>query len=259
MMIYRMTQVLLIFIVLSLISYIYTYHNQPKASNNKLISDEIIIKLNTEIIQKCTSFDATRQERVLHSFLAWTQFANTYNIRYWLGYGTLLGYVRRGGLLPQDHDVDVMIKAHDTQQLSLLSSINFSSFYELNIQPQWQTVDVKKRHFFRAKRVDFISPNARLVHRKYRNFLDIWPVYDSRVENSRLVENNNTLTHSGKSTKWVSTPMHWTFPLKPCKFSGLQVWCPAMPEKILTTIYGEKALNTSDKVCVNGKWIRTKV
>lgn len=260
-MIRLMLLVLMVLVLIFLLScFFYSYYNPYETFDDGLWSNEVIIKQNTEKIQKCTAFDRIRQERAMRALSAWIQFANRYKIKYWLTFGTLLGSVREGGFLPQDSDADVMIKAEDTKELFLLSSTNFSSIYVLNVQPQWQIINIWKRKYARKIGINFIAPNARIVHRKHKNYVDIWPAYELQPENSRVIGNSTkTLSQLNKSYKSISMPMEWTFPLKSCEFSGLKVWCPAMPEKILTVFYGEKALNKSDKVCVNAKWIRNKI
>ncbi|CAF0736709.1 unnamed protein product [Adineta steineri] len=176
---------------------------------------------------------------------------------YWIAYGTLIGYVQRGGLIPHDHDADVLILAQDTQYLVPFSNANFSSAYEIKVHPQWSTIiDEKKRSYFRSEGINFVAPNARYIDRKLHYHVDIWPTYEFHPDQStNITYFRKTLTDYDNSYNWVSSPMNWTFPLKPCMFSGIKVWCPAMPERIVTMVYGVGSINKTDRKCVNGTWI----
>ncbi|CAF5146470.1 unnamed protein product, partial [Rotaria magnacalcarata] len=68
-------------------------------------------------IPTCTPDDGARQSALLHTLLQWSQFAQEHNIRYWIAYKTLLGYVQRDGLLPNALDFDILAMAQDTSRL----------------------------------------------------------------------------------------------------------------------------------------------
>ncbi|CAF2590205.1 unnamed protein product [Rotaria sp. Silwood2] len=231
-------------------------------SENNNISINLIPNTNYSIEQAlkqmpiCNSKDRPRQRNLLTILHAWTHFANTHNIQYWIAYGTLVGYVQGQGLLPHDSDTDVLILAQDTQQLIPFSNVNFSSIYEIKVHPQWSSAGFANRSYFPLQRINFIAPNARFIHRTLRYHVDIWPIYDYHPAQSRnRTKTIKTLTEYSTSYTWISSPIEWTFPLKPCIFSSIKVWCPAMPEKLVTMLYGIKALNETDKICVNGTWI----
>ncbi len=58
------------------------------------------------------------------------------------------------------------------------------------------------------------------------------------------------LTEYNKYDKWKLIPEEWIFPLRPCMFSGIKLWCPAQPKKLTTSIYGQIPIH-----CSNGIWI----
>ncbi|CAF3498278.1 unnamed protein product, partial [Rotaria sp. Silwood2] len=111
------------------------YYGQYQLFNNITItSTHNWIEKALQKIPTCTQRDRPRQRTILYTLLEWTHFAQKYNIRYWIAYGSLVGYVQRQGLLPHDLDVDLLIMAQDTSQLFQLSQLNFSSIYELKVQ-----------------------------------------------------------------------------------------------------------------------------
>ena len=66
------------------------------------------------------------------------------------------------------------------------------------------------------------------------------------------------LTAYDRYYEWKSTPMEWTLPLQKCTFSGIKVWCPAQPEKLVSDTYGDISVNTSAVECVNQTWVRSE-
>lgn len=205
----------------------------------------------------CNSNDRPRQRALLTTLHAWSQFAHEHNIRYWIAYGTLVGYVQRGGLLPHDADIDILMLSQDTQYLVPLADRNFSSIYELKVHPQWSEVGYAQRSYFFAQNIDFKAPNARFRHRKLDYHVDIWPMYDFRPDLPRNTTSaTRTLTEYNRSYRWMTTPAEWTFPLKACVFSGIRVWCPARPANLITWLYGSSSVNETDRRCVNNTWVR---
>lgn len=222
--------------------------------------DDIIIQRALEKMISCTAKDRKRQEHLLRSLLVWIRFADTHNIGYWLGYGTLVGYVQRRGLLPHDHDIDLMMLADDTEKIFPFSNANLSAVHKLKVHPQWKKVGLKNRDRFPSEGITFKAPNARLKHKNLGHYVDLWPTYSYVPEKPETMTNmTSILSQYDRSYKWVTSPISWTFPLKPCEFSGLKVWCPLMPERLVSMLYGAKSLNKSNKACVNGRWVKRKI
>ncbi|CAF5139684.1 unnamed protein product, partial [Rotaria sp. Silwood1] len=64
------------------------------------------------------------------------------------------------------------------------------------------------------------------------------------------------LSEYNKNYKWKSSPKEWTFPLEECLFSGMKVWCPAHPEKLVSNMYEEISVEISSIKCINGSWTK---
>lgn len=225
------------------------------------LSDEDIIEKALENIPVCEPNDRYRQKRLLTILQAWVHLAEQHSIEYWITYGTLVGYIQRGGLLPHDPDVDILIMYHNTQKLVELSESNFSSIYEIKVQPQWKNFDYADRSYFRDQGINFVAPNARFIHRETHYHVDIFPAYAFNP----LHANQSTEQAQSESIaiydlyyKWILHPRNWTYPLKTCYFNDIKVWCPAEHEKLVENLYGSSALNKSDTECVSGSWVKAK-
>jgi phosphorylcholine metabolism protein LicD len=237
---------------------IYNYYEIDSTIFIESFNESISIEQALEQIPTCTPNDRSRQRALLTMLQVWTHFAHKHHIRYWIGYGTLVGYVQRNGLLPHDEDIDISIMAQDTPQLIEFSQFNFSSSYELHIHPQWFIPDEKKRSYFSSEDIDFVAPNARFIDLEGDLHIDIWPIYDYNPSEKRFLKNSKPmLTEYDKYYNWKSSPKEWTFPLQECLFSGIKVWCPAEPQNLVTGIYGKISVNISSTKCVNGSWVRS--
>ena len=238
---------------------IYNYYEASSTSYIESSNDDTAIEQALEQIPTCTSDDRRRQRALLHTLQVWTQFAHKHHIRYWIAYGTLVGYVQRRGLLPQDGNIDVSIMAQDTSQLAELRQFNVSSDYELRVHPQWFIPEEYKRSYFRSEGIHFVAPNARFIFQKELVCVDIWPTYDYHPKRMRFLKNSEPmLTEYDAGYKWKSSPKEWIFPLQECFFSGIKVWCPVQPENKVADIYGTISLKMSSSKCVNGSWIESE-
>ena len=205
----------------------------------------------------CTQYDRARQYGILHVLRAWSIFATEHRIIYWIAYGTLVGYVQRNGLLPHDKDADVLIPWEVTAKLEMLSRTNFSDDFYLVIQPLWRNLYYENRSYFRSEGIDFVAPNARFYSRNEGKFVDIWPGYERMpnwTSNALSSIDNRTIVDYDTRYNFMANPRDWYYPLQKCDFSGIPVWCPARPKKIVARIYGETAVNSSNTVCRNGTW-----
>ena len=230
----------------------YSSHYYP------FVNQHISIERILQQIPTCASNDHRRQRILLKALQAWAQLAEKHNLRYWIAYGSLIGYVQRGGLLPHDPDVDVVVMHDDMPLLVNMSQTNFSSNYEIRVQPQWNIVGYTKRSYFHDQGIHFVAPNARFIDRKTRDHVDIFPGYDFNPLYSNDTTANqpsDNITEYDVSYNWLSYPRNWTYPLQTCYFSEIKVLCPAQPGKIVATMYGADSLRKSDKKCVNGSWV----
>ena len=223
------------------------------------INDSALIEQALLTIPTCTPRDRPRQRLLLSTLQVWARFADAHGLRYWLAYGTLVGYVQRGGLLPHDADVDILIMQHDTARLVALSDVSTAfdaNTYALRVQPLWRIVDYVNRSYFPSEGIHFVAPNARFIHRKSDCHVDIWAAHDPPSNHSAGVKDHSShIMDYSSDYDWESFPRNWTFPLRQCEFSGVKSWCPAEPSRLVAAKYGDSAVSQSDTSCVNSTWV----
>jgi hypothetical protein len=139
-----------------------------------------------------------RQKKILSVFKRAAVFLDSNHVTYWLGYGSLIGCLRHGGMVPWDDDIDLCVNEDGLAKLMSLdvSTMDFT-FRQLN--------DV---HFF----IDsgFIADNIALG-------LDVFLNVETDPKNFSADE---------------------IFPLAPAKFNGITTYIPNKTDGLLRRRYG---------------------
>ncbi|CAF4329645.1 unnamed protein product [Rotaria socialis] len=215
----RRTCLALLIFLLCLITYCYYDSENNYIPINIILNEYYSIEKHLEKIQNCTSEDHFRQRILLTMFHAWSHFTDIHNIQYWVAYETLVGYIqRRENLIP-------------------FSDAYFSSVYEIKLYIQRNVVGYTNRSYHQSQGINFVAPNARFIHRKLHLHIDIRPIYDYHPN------------HLRNTTKIIKTLTEYSR-------SGIKVWCPAMPEKLVNMLYGIETFNKTDTTCINGTWAK---
>lgn len=213
-------------------------------------NESVFIERALQRIAICNEQDHPRQKSLLYTLQTWAHLAHCNRIRYWLAYQTLHGYLLHHDLAPYDDALHILIMAEDAPLLTDLIRPDDSSNYKLQIHPQWFIKVPADRSFFPSKGIDFKLQNARFVNQKTNVSIYIWPVYPKRFGDT-----SEMLLHNLNVDQSILTPIDWIFPLEPCVFSGIKVWCPARSEKLTNAIYPDGYTYPS---CVNGSWTNVK-
>jgi hypothetical protein len=133
-------------------------------------------------------------------------------------------------------------------KLIQLSTANISNNYQLQIHPQGRFSEVSNRSTFLSDGIDFIHYNARFLDRRHNISIHIWPTYDT-------YPNQRQLTQYAADGKRQFLAEDWIFPLHPCYFTGVKVWCPAEAQKLVSSTYDEPSLRQLLLTCSNGHWV----
>jgi hypothetical protein len=209
------------------------------------ISDQTqMIEQALQQIPTCTPDDRSRQRALLHTLQAWTHLAHPHHVRYWISRRALVSQTESHGSLPYSQSIDVSMLANEIPQLIRLIKVNTSSTYELQVHPQWNTVPAVKRSLFPSQRIDWVKYPARFINREKNVSINIQPVFDSLSDQDMLIEYDT-------QTKSRIVSEDWIFPLHPCLFAGVKVWCPAEPRKLATSVFDPG----STAQCINGAWV----
>lgn len=101
-------------------------------------------------------------------------YCEIHGIRYSLGYGTLLGAVRHGGMIPWDDDIDVIIPRADFERLNELNANN-KCLDRYQFVSHWNHPEIKTKI---AYFIDFntITETAFKSNEYHGVHIDIYPV-----------------------------------------------------------------------------------
>lgn len=142
---------------------------------------------------------------------------------WWVDYGTLLGAVRHGGLIPWDKDTDLGILPEDRDALLAAFPRIISEF---DYFPTYAKPNPKNR-FRTGDRV-----KVRLSQRNKTN-TDIF-IWNDRP--GGLLDRTNYI--GSDRFKGRDFPRKWLFPLQRVDFDGVEVNLPAQAEKLVQWRYG---------------------
>ena len=204
---------------------------------------------------------------------AWIRLAQQYNITYSVMFGSLLGAYRDGKLIPYDTDVDVIVDIRDVRRLwkthgdernfpepteyLLPGGVVVRGFDEktylvfqkdFNVPQQSQRRRIMCNGTIVPKIADacsFVEPVARLVSSDQEFYVDVF-AYVTEPDAGGVVHI--------QSDENLHVKTRDVFPLKKCRFMGLQTWCPRNADLLLNILYGDRLGSLMQ--CSNTKWMK---
>ena len=127
--------------------------------------------MNNKLRELTTEECIEIRKTLLHEF---HNYCEEHGLRYSLGYGTLLGAVRHGGMIPWDDDIDVMVSREDFDRLNELNKRN-------DCKDRYQFVSHKNHPEIKTKIAYYIDFNT-ITEIAYKSneyhgvHIDIYPV-----------------------------------------------------------------------------------
>lgn len=143
-------------------------------------------------------------------------------IRWWIDYGTLLGWTRHKGLIPWDKDCDLGILGDDRAKLLNLQAEFLGMGYHAVFKP------IRPTERFRSGD----RMKVRLSQKNHTN-VDIFIWYKRP---GKILDRKNYI--GADLYKGREFPMNWALPLTRGKWDGIDVNIPAEPEKLAEHRYG---------------------
>jgi len=144
-------------------------------------------------------------------------------VDWWIDYGTLLGYLQFGGLIPWDKDGDFGIHARHREKLLALQNEWNAAGYHATYAPPRPT-----QRFRTGDRM-----KVRLSARNHSN-VDIF-IWEDRP--GGILDRRNYI--GADLYKGREMPRKWVYPLKRGTWDGIEVSLPAEPELLAAHRYGE--------------------
>lgn len=132
------------------------------------------------------------QDHTYYALVAFDKFASKHNLKYSLGFGTLLGAVRHKDFIPWDDDVDVVMPRDDYESFLKLAYKEFNEEFFI----QNHLTEENNYHFF--SRICINNTEAIQTLYKYIDnhkgiFIDIFPLDMAAPEKAQSKHLNNFL------------------------------------------------------------------
>ena len=142
-------------------------------------------------------------------------------VRWWLDYGSLLGYVREGGFIGHDSDIDLGVWGGDMEAAAALApalkGVGLDACYHPPGPRRFESGD-----WFHVTRAPG-DPNG----------VDLFPWYQA---GAGMLDRTHYASHD--VTKGRSFPIARLLPLSRATWEGVGVWVPADPDWVTAHRYG---------------------
>lgn len=189
-----------------------------------------------------------------------------HGIKYWADFGTLLGFVRHGGFIPWDDDMDVSMTREDYSRFIKSTLSDFQKYgIEIIEYPGW--IGVGYRHRDTGLWLDVFSRDKYSIERGFDDEIEALKNRISRYKKKYgipktvmdpdvLAENRRKIIGEGKGSnsiyyfslefdlpRIVCYDEKWIFPLKRGIFEGVEVNIPSNVDACLRQAYGPHYMN----------------
>ena len=176
--------------------------------------------------------------------------------QYFICFGSFLGSVRNGDLVPYDSDVDLCMFRHD--------------FYKLEPEESKRPLNLNdgRIHLLLQRHSPHPLPNTPRKDCKgniVRKVADDCAILDphARLYNGRLIYMDIFMIEDHGAKLWdeYRDRIHdrdAMLPVKPCKYLGLDTKCPNNTKKYLNVYYGKDYMTPHHK-CEDGEWQQNMV
>ncbi len=151
-------------------------------------------------------------------------FARLDGVEAFIFFGTLLGCVRDGDIIPHDDDIDIYVNARDRRRL--LAALEDSGF-EVKLHPE--------RKWYQFWRKPLVVQAIR-VQGGVLTYADFY-LYDDRSADY-LVDRWNFQGLWRDPDTTIHVPKALIFPLQDAEMQGISLRIPAQPEKVCAYLYG---------------------
>ncbi|KAJ3382066.1 hypothetical protein HDU84_004624 [Entophlyctis sp. JEL0112] len=166
---------------------------------------------------------------------AWSDFAKSEGIMWWISHGAMLGWFWNGKFLPWDKDVDVQMSMHGLLQLA---------FHNQTILDGRFLIDVSPSIYVRTPQPNGII-DARIVDTETGYFIDITGLAELEPRSDENIMQCKS-PHYYKYSKLM--------PLIETSLEGVKVWRPKAVMRILADEYQEKSLFSTSYTTTYKSW-----
>ena len=196
------------------------------------------------------------KEKYYNALKAIDKVFGKHKIQYWLDYGTLLGAIREGGIIPWDFDVDLGIWLKDVPKICTLRKDFRELGYDLYINPNHCSLQLRKYDETASKRDRIFNTRKHLLCLLIRTKMDGYairlhfvPIVRSLAFfNIRKTDNWDwfvelmwklVIRFKLFEDLWVSSPMSNIGNFTKVQFYDKQFPAPEKPKEYLRFMFGD--------------------
>jgi len=163
-------------------------------------------------------------KKFMHLFEIFADLCNKHNIKYWLEWGTSIGYMRHRSIIPWDYDIDLAMTSDQFKKLvPIVEQWNVDNV-ETGVVFGWYK-DWDIGHYQES----YEEPAYCMYYKNERHIL--MDICEYNVEGTELVVPQ-------KTWKYPNLKHEHAFPLKMVSMLGHRTWTQAVPEIPLDNMYG---------------------
>ena len=193
------------------------------------------------------------RERLQKLLNEWQKIVIRRNItQYFICFGSFLGSVRNGDLIPYDKDMDVCMFRSDYHKL-----FPEESKRPLNLNDGTMHMLLQKHAPHPKTNVPRLNCKGKIV----RHFADMCSILNphGRLCLGKMIRLDIFLLEDQGAEFWDEYrdrfhPRDTILPLRPCKYLGIDTMCPNNATKYLNVYYG-KDYTKPHHICKDGKWV----
>jgi hypothetical protein len=183
-----------------------------------------------------------RRSLYRHLLESFQQFSQAHDFHFWLAHGTLLGQKWGQKIMTGDTDVDLQCSLGALHRVAKFQNTLWDGRFELVVNPHYL---IRRTRNFRGLGIDKNVIDARWIDVLTGHYIDITAL--SSLQADRPVLDVAPFEGERRAKKVQDkSPHHYNVesisPSRPCRFEGMDMWCPNSMQDVLDEEYKQHDL-----------------
>ncbi|KAI9353457.1 LicD family-domain-containing protein [Obelidium mucronatum] len=177
------------------------------------------------------------RETLLATLQAWSHFAHTHAITWWISHGELLGWYWNGKLIPWDPDLDIQMSTYELVKLVRFNQTVLEGRFLVDVNPGLFVRSPQERN----------TIDARVVDMRTGFMMDITGL--SLLNKEKEKEDGGGVRKKESKTVYCKSPHEYEYdelmPLHETVLDGITVWRPRAVINVLKSEFSEDTLRVT--------------